>query len=344
MTAAGNPVAGCLLEQSPSAWKVHCGDQTIELDANASFSTVAEAVRTSIASENTPARCILGLASSECFFSIIETDEKAIGRDRAATRFELERCFPLDAESMVFDAWPIPNEDSDSTQRRIAATAVDESRLKGLIDALEDHAVDLMAIVPTVSLVAHAAAPSSTKESERSLLIVTPQTCDYLEAGDKGILQWKHWLQPLSELRVPIRLAVSDARKDQPLLVIGVSEADWNQADDATDRPVVILEPSPIDFAKQTANRILSGRLSVTPNLRRDGFAARDPLVAVARPLRWVTIAAVMSAVDRGDRCVARRFKTLKKQLSVSPNFARHTVSHFRRFVFLRPREKWQKL
>ncbi|MEM0925611.1 MAG: hypothetical protein AAGJ83_06205 [Planctomycetota bacterium] len=297
MTAEGHPVAGCLLEQSPSGWRLYCGNETVELDAFVSFSTLAEAVKASIASEKTPARCVLGLASSECFFSIIESDDKAIGKERSATKYELERCFPLDAESMVFDAWPIPSEPSDTSSRRIAAIAVDESRLKGLVDALEDVAVDLMAIVPTVSLIAHTAVASLTKGSNQTLLIATPDSCDYVEAGEKGLSQWKHWHQSLPELSVPLRLAESDSIGDEPLRVIGVGEDDREKLAEVSDRSVEPMASSAADLAKQTANRILSGRLSLTPNLRRDGFAARDPLVAVARPLRLATIAAFMSTL-----------------------------------------------
>ncbi|MEM6468516.1 MAG: hypothetical protein AAF802_03025 [Planctomycetota bacterium] len=297
MTSADNLAGGCVLEQTGLGWRLHVGSQVVGVGPEASLAEVASEVNTLLRSEKVSPRCVLALASSECFFATLETNDRAVGKDRTATRYELERHFPVDAESIVFDSWSLPSQSSARDAKGFAAVAADQDRLKPLIDSLEDLSIDLVAIVPTVSLISSAFMLDAAPGPTFALLIARQDTCDYVERCKEGIVRWKHWNEAASNLGKQISLVESEPGDADSLWVCGLTQEEFDSSEFHSQRHIVHYNESLDSCLRLSSGRILAGRWGSEPNLRRDAFAPRDPLVAVSKPLRVATIAAVMCGI-----------------------------------------------
>ena len=91
----------CLLCQLGSDWHVLVGDEHETVPVKSSEQEIAETVRDALGRSGVQdARCVIALATTECFFTAFDVAEVVDAKDRAAMTFELERIFPLDAEAM----------------------------------------------------------------------------------------------------------------------------------------------------------------------------------------------------------------------------------------------------
>lgn len=299
--SADRVTGGGLIEQTLSGWRIHCGDQTRELSASIDQADLVDTFTEQLRASGEPPRCVLALAAPECFYTTFGSNDAAIGKDRTATLYELERHFPLDAEGMVVDFWKSPVDLPDGSGNRICAVAVDQQRMQALVDAVEDSHIELVAIVPKDFMIAQALSNADGSPPRLDLLLGKDSTWDYLEIRQGALVTWKHWSEAGDRLGQQLRLIRSEHLKDQsssdpPLHVVSEDEsAETRDAIESTGKTQWHTE-SQTGLLIQSANRVLAGRWGSLVNLRRGAFAPRDPLIAVAKPLRRLTLAASLCA------------------------------------------------
>lgn len=297
---------GCLIAKSSFGWSVTAGTQTQRVGPDALVEQVVETLLGMLATDKAVApRCVLALPAEECFFAAFTAPASLQIKDPTAVAYHLERILPLDAESMVAD------HRVDRDGERVVAVATSVERHRGLVDALEHAGIELVAIVPATVLVARAVRDwRSSSEPFLAFLFEPPDIiasashaldenaseentvgCDQVVVDANGLTHWKHCADA-NELSRHYDLTSDPNDAVEPLVVVGRDRLDFSVP--------VALHWCPLSYPQllsQGASTVLSGRWGRWPNLRRGGLAARDPLLAVATPLRWLTLAALASAV-----------------------------------------------
>ncbi|KAA5541084.1 hypothetical protein FYK55_19520 [Roseiconus nitratireducens] len=283
-------IDGCLIHQCDDHWQLICGDQIQTVTADSSPRDRARAVAELIsANQLRRPRCVLALATPECFFTTLDAFDGIDPNDSVAMSFELERFFPLDAEAMVACVTVQPR------TGRLAALAVSADRHREFADALRSEGLELEAIVPWSFLVARGLIERRDVSNAVRIILNEPSSSsrEILQVDRDGIWQWKH----ASDLRTsPTVKQSADAGLSEPAatVVIGTAHA---PAEPQAESELVSAEPSS-ESAEQLGaagvDVLLAGRWGRWPDLRRGVLAPSDPLHAVASQLRWLAIAAAV--------------------------------------------------
>jgi len=198
----------------------------------------------------------------------------------------LERVVPIDAESMVVDHWIRPQ------TKQLVALSTSADRHRDLAEAIERARIELVAIVPSAFLVARAVADWRTLSEPFRLAIFDDGGCDHLVFDPTGIADWKHCADATEWVRHQAVWMDNDAEQDT-LVVVGRNDLDVH-----VHPPVQWCPLAPSQLLARGAVRVLEGRWGRWANLRRGGLAAKDPLVAIARPLRWLSLAAIVACLS----------------------------------------------
>ncbi|WP_182866114.1 type II secretion system protein GspL [Stieleria mannarensis] len=273
---------GGLVAQTESGWCLQVGSESVELDAEMSPEVVAARfARLCDDVRGAEKRCVLGLPAGECFFVCDELPAGLDAKDRDAVSFELERHFPLDAESTVADYFVRPS------AGQIAAVAIETRRHRTTVDALEAAGVDVVSILPTTLLVARAVQRHQSPASPFTLLMLSEATCQSVSVDGDGVYQWRQFCGGEDELARYHAVVAEPSGSSQTMIVLGRREL--------TFRPVGQMEwcdRDVIQLAAEGAGLVLGGRWGRWPDLRRGDLAPSDPLKAVAAPLRRLALAA----------------------------------------------------
>ncbi|QEG02834.1 GspL periplasmic domain protein [Stieleria maiorica] len=301
---------GGLLAQTESGWFLQVGAEPVELDAEsspevaaASFARLCDDVR------GAEKRCVLGLPAGECFFVYDDLPAGIDAKDRDAVTFELERHFPLDAESMVADYFVRPS------AGQIAAIAIETRRHRKMVDALEAAGIDVVAILPTTFLVARTLQRGRPTASPYTALILGDAASESVSVDADGVYQWRKFCGGDDELARHQAVVAEPSESSQTTIVLGRSELTFQPVGqvERCDRDVIQL-------AAEGAGLVLGGRWGRWPDLRRGDLAPSDPLRAVAAPLRRLAIAAacclmvlLIASWYRGGR-LAERSESLRQQ------------------------------
>lgn len=273
---------GGLIRQSDTGWLIQVGQELSALPTDASPNSIAERFGELCETVNgADNRCVLALASSECFFVHFDPPDSIDPKDRSAVQYELERHFPLDAESMVSDYRV------DGSSRRISAVAIETNRHRDVVDALENAGTEIVSILPASLLVARATLDWKNGDGPFRLILLNRAAAESLLVDDHGVHQWRRFYDT-DELQ---RHHGSSGYPDDAIetIIVGRKDVALDQGD-AIQR----CELSAQQLAAQGASIALAGRWGRWLDLRRDALAPADPLYAVAQPLRWLSLAATI--------------------------------------------------
>ncbi|MCO8121761.1 type II secretion system protein GspL [Stieleria sp. TO1_6] len=276
---------GFLIQQTAAGWQLGIGPDPTTLPADATAQQIVTELNERLQTDpNVQRRCVLGLASDACFFARIDQPEGVDAKDRAAMAFELERWFPLDAESMVADSWIHP------ASGQIAAVAIESSRYQPLVGALEQAGIEIAAIVPTSFLIARAVDDESDLRSSFELILLAPSSAESIAVDRDGVFQWKRFVDVGDEL--PQHHAAAGEHGLQPATMIIVGQ---NEVPIDPQREVIECDQSIEQLIAAGANQVLAAKWGRWPDLRRGDLAPKDPLYAVAGPLRMLALAALLA-------------------------------------------------
>ena len=278
---------GGLIQQSDSGWLIQVGTQHSELPFDAPPEQIVQRlIEAYEAVGRTDKRCVLALASSECFFTDFEPPDSVDPKDRTAVTFELERHFPLDAEAMVSDY------SVDPSSRRIAAVAIESDRQVGITRALENLGVEIVAIVPATFLIARATERWREEQTPFKLFLIGPASAETLLVDSDGVRQWKQFSGADDELRRYHAITADPSDSSRTTVVVGQKELAIQP-----DGPAEWCDRSVAQLLTEGAAVALRGRWGRWPDFRRGDLAPSDPLYAVARPLRMLALAAILCFV-----------------------------------------------
>lgn len=271
---------GGLIRQSDAGWVIQVGSELSALPTDASPQLIAERFsELCTAVSGADNRCVLALASSECFFADFDPPDSIDPKDRRAVLYELERHFPLDAESMVADF------SVDGSSRRISALAIETDRHRGLVDALENAGIEIVSILPASLLVARATLRWIDGNAPFRLFLLNRTAAESMLVDDDGVTQWRRFYD-LDELRRHHTI-IADSNDALQSVVVGRKNLSF-----ATDEAAQRCNLSVQQLSAQGAAIVLGGRWGRWPDFRRGDLAPSDPLVAVARPLGMLALAA----------------------------------------------------
>lgn len=279
---------GGLITRSETGWLMQVGFERIELPADTGPKHAAERFADLCGTvKGAHKRCVLALDASECFFADIELPDSIDANDRGAVTFELERHIPLDAEAMVSDHW------SNPTSGRIAAVAVQSDRQREVIDALEAVGVEVVSIIPMAFLATRSAyrlfAQQSKLESAAfGLMLFHGDSIDALTMEAGRVSQWRQFFDSDDELRRHQSVTSDKVDSSGPVFIVGREQLSF-----PIQNPVHRSDTTFYELAAEGANLALRGRWGRWPDLRRGNLAPKDPLFAVAGPLRILALAAV---------------------------------------------------
>ncbi|MEO1524017.1 MAG: type II secretion system protein GspL [Planctomycetota bacterium] len=292
---AASPQSGCLIWQTPTHWRMTAGGIEHSISAKTSYRDIATEVRefTKQAGSNAR-RCVLAIASTECFFVNLPVEEIGGSKDRAAVAFELERFFPLDAEAMVAD------HTIDRAGKRIAALSIESQRQRDLIEELETHEIDVASVLPASFLMARGLVESNDVPDRFEMILGSGDDFESLLVDTDGIWQWKT-LFGETGLRQHLALTTDESC---PIVLLECGELQVESS-----RPVQRSDRTTGRLAVLGADQALSGKWGRWFELRRGALAPSDPLRAVATPLRWLAMTAAtclilisLAAGYRGQR------------------------------------------
>ena len=275
---------GGLVYFCESGWQIQVADLRVELPPDADAHTAAQSFAALCNRVGgAERRCVIALASEECFFANIERPDSIDAKDRGAILFELERHFPLDAEAMVAEYSLDPRTD------RVAAVAIESDRQLDLIAALEAVGIEVVSIIPRAFLIARAVTQwkvarwKSDRDSFR-LLLVDQDASDWMIVGDEGVSGWRQFFSVDDEAGRHVTVMPDD---DLPtLIIVGRRELAFQPSGD-----VKRCDLSASELAAQGASLVLRSRWGRWPDLRQGKLAPDDPLFAVAGSLRRLAIA-----------------------------------------------------
>ncbi|MCA9140797.1 MAG: hypothetical protein KDB00_28690 [Planctomycetales bacterium] len=307
---------GGLITRTESRWLIQVGREQVELAANTDPKLAAERFANLCDDvKGVQRRCVLALDASECFFASFEVPDSIDASDRGAITYELERHIPLDAEAMVSD------HSISAANGRVAAVAVQIDRQRQIIDALESSGIEVVSIIPLAFLAARrlqqiVAQRSKPEPNSLGLLMFHDGSVDAMTVDVGGIVRWRQFGDSEVELRRHQVIDSDHIDSSAPLWVVEGEDRDLK-----TSRPVHHCESSFIQLAAAGTNLALRGRWGRWPDLRRGGLAPRDPLFAVAGPLRMFAISAVASLIViavaawfRGERLAEQSERVRQQQ------------------------------
>ncbi len=282
----GSVDGGGVIRQLESSWLIQVGHETLTLPSDASPELIsdrfAELCKTVPGADK---RCVLALSSDECFCVDFDRPESIDLRDRAAIKFELERHFPLDAESMVSDY------SVRGSSKRISAVAIETDRHRALVTVLENAGIEIVSIVPFSLLVARAALLRLDNRLDNGasfeLFLVDHDLAESLRVDEDGVFQWRRFYDA-DELRRRYAITADPNDRSQNL-VVGQKRLPFKP-----HGPVQWCDRSADQLAIEGAALVLAGRWGRWPNFRVDDLAPADPLYAVAKPLRLLAVAATV--------------------------------------------------
>lgn len=278
---------GGLIAQFESDWFIQVGREQISLPAATPAEIVARRfIQLQESVKGSDRRCILGLTGAECFFTDFEPPAALDIKDRPAVTFELERHFPLDAESMVADYC------YHASSGCIAATAIETERHRATVDALEAAGVDVVSIIPTSVLVARAARRHAGESSSFTLLLFDSDSAETLSVDPDGVYQWRRFVGGDEELFRHHAVVSQADDTPQTFVIVGKKELAFRPAG-----PVLWCNQNATRLAAESAGVALGGRWGRWPDFRRGALAPSDPLVGVAGHLRKLALAASLCFV-----------------------------------------------
>lgn len=305
---------GGLIARTESGWFLQVGFEQTELAAETPPKVVAERFAHLCDSvKGADKRCVLGVPSGECFFVCDELPDSIDAKDRSAVTFELERHFPLDAESMVADYFV------RAASGQIAAVAIETRRHQPTVDALEAAGIEVVSILPTAFLIARAFYRSDAEKSPFTLWIFASTSAESLSVDGGGVYRWRQFYDADDELRRHQATVADQVDASERTVIVGRSELTFQPRGRVQwcDRDAARL-------AAEGAGLALGGRWGRWPDLRRGDLAPSDPLFAVAGPLRKLAVAATccflilsIAAWYRGNRLAAESESVRQQQRAV---------------------------
>ncbi|QDV40316.1 hypothetical protein Enr13x_01220 [Stieleria neptunia] len=310
---------GGLVVRTESGWFLQVGVEQTQLAAETPPDVVAERFAQLCDSvKGAEKRCVLGMPGNECFFVCDELPDSIDPKDRSAVTFELERHFPLDAESMVADYFV------RAASRQIAAVAIETRRHQATVDALQAAGIEVVSILPVAFLIARAFWRSDAEKSPFTLLIFAATSAESLSAESLsvdggGVYRWRQFHDGDDELRRHQATVADRVDASERTVIVGRSELPF-----PLRGRVQWCDRAALRLAAEGAGLALGGRWGRWPDLRRGDLAPSDPLFAVAGPLRKLAWAATccclilaIAAGYRGNRLAAESETVRRQQRAV---------------------------
>ncbi|MCC9599467.1 hypothetical protein LOC67_02760 [Stieleria sp. JC731] len=272
---------GCIVRQELSNWYLSCQSDEAVLPNDASAERIAATLRELIeGAETKPSRCVVALHSCEAFAAKLNLADGFDSTDYQSVRYELERVLPLDAEQTTCDY------NVDDTRQNAFCIAIETHRLRPLVDALQLHGIDVVAIVPTSLLIAKSICEQPTASFPIRLIIRQEDGVleDLLIDAKKRCRDWKRY----ASVDLWERLSTLATDPALPVMLVGKRH-----------RSGLLSSATPIaqpvsQLIDEAAQSVMQGRLAPCLNLRREDLGPADPLHAIRRSLRLVAMTAVV--------------------------------------------------
>ena len=198
----------------------------------------------------------------------------------------------------------------------LSSVAIAWQRWRGLADRLEEHAMPVVSIVPSVILVARglATAISPQQSSPLPFLFIEDNDCDFVNLVDGKVVHWKRiGLDPQS-MEMEHRLHGDVSQGD--LMIVGGNPE--QQATVTAVFPQASVADESIDERRlQGASLLMAGQSDDWFDLRREALSPSDPLRAVQKQLRLAAIAGSLCllAIAVGGLWRSHRIETKIGQL-----------------------------
>ena len=288
-------IPGCLVIQrpaiaeSPGSWELIAGDQFQVLDAGTPLSELASAASSIIGdAEIKNAHVVIAPSSKSCYFvKLIPSDDIEM-RDRSALTYELEDHLPIDAESMVADFVAIESTSDDA--KACGALAVPVQPWLQIVDAFESADLPVRSIVPAAVLETRTLSDETdANETVRWLLIDGPH-CDCISTRGETILSWNHLSTDGPALK---RQLLLDRSNIDRTVVVGADASELESVR-SIQPDLQTKQVAPGELVQQGARLLLDNRSQRWFDLRRDQLGPTDPLRAIGKQLRWVSVAAAL--------------------------------------------------
>ncbi len=289
------PAGNFVIHMGKAGWQIaaqtdsdRCWHEAVEVPTDTPPEQVAQHLAQALAQNGYDGRgVVLAIPSGLCLCATISTEDLPRKNIRQAMIYRLEEKLPIAAEDAATDFVVGEN--------LALGVCVQTAALAPIVEALEEHEVDIEVICPTAML---AVQHKITKPAEAYDTVLWHHDQDlelFMIAGTTPVA-W-HLLADYDGNDLALQLGIHTSG-DKPPLRVATSDLGNTSLEQLTKSPKIQIvdsdEQSISTAATLAANQILLGKQAPWINLRRDGVASSTRFRRVRTPLALMAAAGLL--------------------------------------------------